>query len=261
VADQAIDWPSTDELIVSRGSPTVAMAVKRGLDVTFGVTLALLAIPLMLAIAVAIRLDSPGPVLFCPTRIGRQGKPFAMLKFRTMVKDAEDRLEALAHLNVAEGMIKIPDDPRVTRIGKWLRRFSLDELPQFLNIIAGHMSLVGPRPHDASEVSHHDLGRDPRLSVRPGLTGLWQVSARSDPSLQSRVRLDAQYVARWSLLLDAKIIAMTVPVVVLGRGGLVEQPIQSNFGLPDSPLQSVVFATPTISGAEISVAAVVDAGT
>lgn len=199
-----------------------ALGVKRSLDISMGVALGMVTLPAMLLIAAAIRLDSPGPALFRANRIGRHGKPFAMYKFRTMVKDAEERLHEFAHLNLGEGMTKIPDDPRVTRIGKVLRRFSLDELPQIVNIIAGHMSMVGPRPHDAHELSKADLEHDPRLSVRPGLTGLWQISARSNPNLASRHHYDLQYVSRWSLLLDAKILAKTVPVVVMGRGGFVD---------------------------------------
>jgi lipopolysaccharide/colanic/teichoic acid biosynthesis glycosyltransferase len=200
----------------------VALAFKRLLDVSVGVVVATITLPLMVAIAVAIRVDSPGPVIFRPTRIGRRGKPFAMYKFRTMVNGAHERLNEVAHLNLADGMTKIPDDPRVTRVGKWLRRFSLDELPQVVNILAGHMSLVGPRPHDSHELPEADLEHDPRLFVRPGLTGLWQISARSDPSLASRVHFDMLYVTGWSLLLDAKILAKTVPVVVLGQGGRVD---------------------------------------
>ena len=201
----------------------VALAIKRCLDISVGLTLCVVAAPLMAAIAVAICLDSPGPALFRPKRIGRHGKPFAMLKFRTMVRDAEERLQEVAHLNVANGMVKIPDDPRVTRVGKWLRRYSLDELPQIINILAGHMSLVGPRPHDVHELAHEDLTQDRRLSVRPGLTGLWQVSARSDPNLASRVHYDLHYVNRWSLVLDATILARTIPVVVRGNGGAVDR--------------------------------------
>lgn len=200
----------------------MALAVKRGLDILLGLALGVLASPLMVSIAAAIRLDSPGPILFRPTRIGRQGRLFTMYKFRTMVPGAEERLQELAHLNVADGMTKIPDDPRITRMGRWLRRFSLDELPQVYNVIAGDMSLVGPRPHDVHELPEGGLEQEPRLSVRPGLTGLWQVSARSDPNLASRVHFDLLYVRGWSLLLDAKILAQTVPVVVLGRGGLVD---------------------------------------
>jgi lipopolysaccharide/colanic/teichoic acid biosynthesis glycosyltransferase len=176
----------------------------------------------MLLIAAAIRLDSPGPALFRARRIGRHGKIFSMYKFRTMVHGAEERLHEYAHLNLATGMIKIPDDPRVTRTGKWLRRFSLDELPQIYNIIAGHMSLVGPRPHDVHDLPHHDLANEPRFGMRPGLTGLWQVNARSDPNLERRIHWDLQYVNNWSLFLDVKLIAKTIPAVVLTKGGCVD---------------------------------------
>ena len=176
----------------------------------------------------AIRLDSPGPVLFRPKRIGRDGKHFVMYKFRTMVRDAHERLDEYAHLNLADGMVKIPHDPRVTRVGKWLRRYSLDELPQIYNVLAGHMSLVGPRPHDVHELANFDLARQPRLKMRPGLTGMWQVNARSDPSLASRIHFDTLYVNGWSLVLDAKILAKTIPTVVLGRGGIVESHPNSN---------------------------------
>jgi lipopolysaccharide/colanic/teichoic acid biosynthesis glycosyltransferase len=196
--------------------------VKRSLDIVMGVALGIVALPAMLLIAAAIRLDSPGPALFRASRIGRHGKVFSMYKFRTMVHGAEGRLHEFAHLNVANGMVKIPDDPRVTWIGKWLRRFSLDELPQVYNIVLGHMSLVGPRPHDVHDLASDDLEHDTRLNMRPGLTGLWQVSARSDPSLESRVRFDLAYVNRWSLLLDAKILAKTIPAVISGKGGKVD---------------------------------------
>lgn len=223
---------SRHNVVAPTRATVLALAVKRLLDMSLGIALATVALPLMVPIALAIRLDSPGPALFRPTRIGKHGQPFAMFKFRTMVKGAEDRLQELAHLNVADGMTKIPDDPRVTRIGKWLRRYSLDELPQILNIIAGHMSLVGPRPHDVCELHPEGLEHDRRLSVRPGLTGLWQVSARSDPSLASRIHHDLQYVTQWSLVLDAKILAQTLPVVLLGRGGMVDgrHPAPAEYG-------------------------------
>jgi lipopolysaccharide/colanic/teichoic acid biosynthesis glycosyltransferase len=202
------------------------LLVKRVLDISVGVAVAALALPLMASIAVAIMLDSPGPALYRPKRIGRNGTVFSMYKFRTMVEDAEAKLQEIAHLNLASGMVKIPNDPRVTRVGRWLRRFSLDELPQVYNVIAGHMSLVGPRPHDVHELPASTLQLDPRLSMRPGLTGLWQVSARSDPDLNRRVHFDHTYIRNWSLLLDMKIIAKTVPTVVRGEGGNVSaQPI------------------------------------
>ena len=213
---------SADSGLDSRPRATeAALGVKRSMDVLLGVAFGAVSFPLMLVIAAAIRLDSPGPALFRAKRIGRHGKPFSMYKFRTMVHGAEERLHEVAHLNVASGMVKIPDDPRVTRTGKWLRRFSLDELPQIYNIVAGHMSLVGPRPHDVHDLPEVDFAHEPRLEMRPGLTGLWQVSARSDPNLESRIRWDLEYINRWSLLLDAKILAKTVPVVVLAKGGLV----------------------------------------
>jgi lipopolysaccharide/colanic/teichoic acid biosynthesis glycosyltransferase len=212
---------SRHNFVAPTRATVLALGVKRLLDVSLGIALIAVTLPLMVLLGLAIRIDSPGPALFRPTRIGKHGKPFAMFKFRTMVHGAQERLQEFAHLNVADGMTKIPDDPRVTRIGKWLRRYSLDELPQILNIIAGHMSLVGPRPHDVHELPRVGLEENPRLSVRPGLTGLWQVSARSDPNFASRVHHDLQYVGQWSLLLDAKILARTVPAVLLGKGGLV----------------------------------------
>ena len=202
-----------------------ALAVKRSIDLVLASTLAILSVPFMLVIATAIALDSPGPVLYRTKRIGRHGRHFPMLKFRTMVADAERRLSEIAHLNVATGMVKIPDDPRVTRVGKWLRRFSLDELPQLFNVLAGHMSLIGPRPHDVAEIVPHAPEHQQRLSMRPGLTGLWQVTARSDPRLETRIHCDVQYVHSWSLLLDAKILAKTVPAVVFARGSQVTQGI------------------------------------
>lgn len=200
------------------------LLVKRLLDISLGVAVATLALPLMASIAVAVVLDTPGPALYRPKRVGRNGSVFSMYKFRTMVHNAEAKLDEIAHLNVATGMVKIPDDPRVTRVGKLLRRFSLDELPQLYNVILGHMSLVGPRPHDVTELVGADLKADPRLAMRPGLTGLWQVLARSDPSLDRRMHFDRTYVSNWSLALDLKIIAKTVPAVVRGDGGSVAKP-------------------------------------
>src|SRR5438270_2540843 len=207
-----------------RRRAAAALLIKRSLDITLGIAIGVLTLPAMLLIATAITFDSPGPALFRAKRVGRGGKLFSMYKFRTMVHGAEERLHELAHLNVANGMVKIPDDPRVTRIGKWLRRFSLDELPQVYNVLLGHMSLVGPRPHDLYDLNHltsTDWENDPRLRMKPGLTGLWQVSARSDPNFENRVRFDLHYVNNWSLLLDAKILARTIPVVVMGEGGKI----------------------------------------
>ena len=204
-------------------SRRTALNAKRVVDIAGGLAFGVLALPAMALIWTVIRLDSPGPALFRAKRIGRGGKTFSMYKFRTMIHGADERLHEYAHLNLANGMVKIPNDPRVTRTGKWLRRFSLDELPQIYNILAGHMSLVGPRPHDVHDLPQTGLQDEPRFGMRPGLTGLWQVSARSDPSLESRVRIDLDYVNRWSLVLDAKILARTVPAVVSGAGGKVQQ--------------------------------------
>src|SRR3989440_1428100 len=222
----------------SRQGVGPALLIKRSLDITLGIALGVLTLPAMLVIATAIRLDSPGPVLFRAKRVGHRGKLFSMYKFRTMVRGAEERLQEFAHLNVANGMVKIPDDPRVTRLGKWLRRFSLDELPQIYNVLLGHMSLVGPRPHDLYDLYHvtsNDWEHDPRLHMKPGLTGLWQVSARSDPNFENRVRFDLHYVNNWSLLLDAKILAKTIPVVVMGEGGKIRHVVQIDASRDNEP--------------------------
>jgi lipopolysaccharide/colanic/teichoic acid biosynthesis glycosyltransferase len=188
-----------------------------------GVALLLLA-PVLLAIAVVIRLTSKGPILFRQTRLGRNGEPFVLYKFRTMVVDAERRLKELEHLNESEGgvLFKIKHDPRITRIGRILRRTSLDELPQLWNILKGEMSLVGPRPlqlRDSLMLAQTDPdGYGQRLFVRPGLTGLWQARSRSETGFEHMLKLDIAYVAEWSLWLDLVIIAETAISVVRGRG-------------------------------------------
>src|SRR5262249_3124071 len=151
------------------------------------------------AIALAIRVTSPGPILFRQERIGARGAPFTMFKFRTMVRDAEARRQEVDHLNEASGpLFKIRRDPRVTRVGRFLRRCSLDELPQLLNVVRGEMSLVGPRPPLRSEVSAYERWHFARLEVRPGMTGLGQVTGRSDRSFEDTVRLDVFYIENWS---------------------------------------------------------------
>ncbi len=183
-------------------------------------TLALLVLsPVLLALMLAVRLDSPGPALFRQTRVGRHDRTFSMLKLRTMTVDAEDQRSALAEHNEVDGnLFKIRGDPRVTRIGRFLRRSSLDELPQLINIVRGQMSLVGPRPALPSEVDayEHDVRR--RLVVKPGLTGLWQVSGRSDLPWEEAVRLDQSYVDNWTLRGDLAILARTFGAVVRQRG-------------------------------------------
>lgn len=175
--------------------------------------------PLMLGVAVLVKADSRGPVLFRQERVGIEGKHFGMLKFRSMVIDAEERLAELAHQNEGNGVLfKIKNDPRITRVGRFLRKYSLDELPQLFNIFAGSMSLVGPRPPLPREVEayEHDVRR--RLLVKPGLTGLWQVSGRSNLSWQDSVRLDLYYVENWSLAGDLVIILRTARAVFRSTG-------------------------------------------
>lgn len=204
--------------------------VKRLLDVTIASALLVVCLPLLAVISCAIWVDSGAPIIFRARRLGKDGTVFTMYKFRTMVRDAPMLLTEYAHLNLGVGMVKIPNDPRVTRTGRWLRAFSFDELPQLWNVIRGDMSLVGPRPHDVGELSLADSAHRLRLSVRPGLTGLWQVAARDDPLLSTRVHLDLSYVQNWSLWIDAKIVLRTIPVVLSGCGDRIshrERPVAS----------------------------------
>lgn len=192
---------------------------KRLFDVTVSALLIVLASPIMAAVAMMVKLGSRGPVLFCQERVGMEGNVFGMYKFRSMIVDAEERLEELSHRNEGNGVLfKIKDDPRVTNVGRILRKYSLDELPQLFNIFAGSMSLVGPRPPLPREVEvyEHDVRR--RLLVKPGLTGLWQVSGRSNLSWQDSVRLDLYYVENWSLAGDLIILLRTVRAVFHSTG-------------------------------------------
>ena len=179
----------------------------------------LLLAPLLLALALWVRLDSRGSALFRQTRVGHNGEEFCVYKFRSMHVDAEERLAALAGLNESDGLLfKMKDDPRVTRAGRVLRRFSLDELPQLLNVVRGDMALVGPRPPLPREVANYATDVHRRLLVKPGITGLWQVSGRSDLSWEDSVRLDLYYVENWSLALDLQILWKTFAAVVASRG-------------------------------------------
>jgi exopolysaccharide biosynthesis polyprenyl glycosylphosphotransferase len=177
----------------------------------------LLTAPLLLAIAVAVRCDSPGPALFRQTRVGRNGHSFRMLKFRTMTIDAEQRRAELD--SECDGpLFKVREDPRITRVGRFLRRYSLDELPQLINVVRGQMALVGPRPALPEEVAAYDADPHRRLAVAPGITGLWQVSGRSDLPWSEAVRLDLAYVDNWSLGLDLAIVVRTLGAVLKHRG-------------------------------------------
>lgn len=197
------------------------LLVKNLVDVLGALFLLVLTSPLLGVVALAIKATSRGPVFFLQRRAGLNGRPFTMIKFRTMVVDAEARKQALSARNEMTGPVfKVTNDPRLTRIGRCLRRHSLDEFPQLLNVLRGEMSLVGPRPLPIEEVARFDdRTHRRRLSVRPGLTGLWQISGRSAISdFREWVRLDLQYIDNWSLWLDCKILLLTVPAVVLGRG-------------------------------------------
>jgi lipopolysaccharide/colanic/teichoic acid biosynthesis glycosyltransferase len=175
--------------------------------------------PLLLTIALAIRLTSAGPVIFRQVRVGRDGEMFTVFKFRTMVVDAERRLGELWHRNESnEVLFKLRQDPRVTAVGRVLRRFSLDELPQLVNVLLGTMSLVGPRPALPSETEQYGRATSRRLLVKPGITGLWQVSGRSDLSWEDSVRLDLYYVENWSFAGDIQILWKTLHAVVSRRG-------------------------------------------
>lgn len=192
---------------------------KRLFDIAVSGFLIILAFPLMLLLAVLVKLDSRGPVLFKQDRVGIEGEHFQMLKFRSMVLDAEARLVELEHRNEGNGLLfKIKDDPRITRVGRILRKYSLDELPQLFNIFSGAMSLVGPRPPLPREVEAYEQDVRRRLLVKPGLTGLWQVSGRSNLSWQDSVRLDLYYVENWSLAGDLVIILRTVRAVFHNTG-------------------------------------------
>ena len=194
-------------------------AIKRATDLVLAGLGIILLSPIWLLIALAIKLDSPGPVLFRQPRAGRYGKPFTVYKFRSMRQDAETELEKLRNLNEAAGpMFKIKDDPRRTRVGRFIRQTSLDELPQLINVLRGEMSLVGPRPALLEEVAQYRDWHRKRLEVQPGITGLWQVSGRSDLSFDEMVMLDIYYGENWSLGLDFSILLRTVPQVFLGDG-------------------------------------------
>jgi exopolysaccharide biosynthesis polyprenyl glycosylphosphotransferase len=193
--------------------------LKRAFDFCVSSVALLLVSPLLAAIAVAIRLDSPGPVLFRQRRVGKDGELFEMLKFRSMVTEADQRREELSHLNEAgDGLFKIADDPRVTRVGRLIRRSSLDELPQLINVLRGEMSLVGPRPLIPAEDAQIEGWYRNRLKIRPGITGYWQYLGSSRIPLNEMVRLDMSYVSGWSLWKDVRIVMRTIPHVFARRG-------------------------------------------
>jgi exopolysaccharide biosynthesis polyprenyl glycosylphosphotransferase len=197
----------------------LGLALKRVIDIAGSLLGLVVLSPLLLATAVTIRFRDGPPFLFRQTRAGLHGRPFAILKFRTMVPNAEERLAEVQHLNERNGIVfKATDDPRVTPLGRTLRTTSIDELPQLWNVLKGEMSLVGPRPPLVTEVAEYDVWHRRRLSMKPGITGLWQVEARREPEFDRWVERDLAYIDRWSLLLDLKILLRTLPVVI-GRTG------------------------------------------
>jgi exopolysaccharide biosynthesis polyprenyl glycosylphosphotransferase len=200
------------------GDP-LALLAKRAFDVAVsGAAVALLS-PLLLAVSLAIVVDSPGPVLFRQRRVGRNGREFWLYKFRSMRADAEAHLARLRDQNEADGPVfKMRNDPRITRVGRFLRKTSIDELPQFWNVLRGDMSVVGPRPPIPSEVREYHRWQRRRLSMRPGITCIWQISGRSDVKFDRWMELDLQYIDNWSFWDDLKIVFKTIPVVLIGKG-------------------------------------------
>ena len=222
VVGSAVEFDHLDGLTVLGvrrfGLTRSSHALKRAFDLTAG-TIALVAVaPIMLVIAVAIRIESRGPILFRQTRVGKSGRRFQMLKFRSMVVDAEERKEALRPRNETEGLFKIADDPRITRVGRVLRMTSLDELPQLLNVWRGEMSLVGPRPLVVDEDAQVQGWDRHRLHLTPGMTGHWQILGSARLPMQEMVGIDYLYVANWSLWTDVKILIRTIPYMVSRRG-------------------------------------------
>jgi lipopolysaccharide/colanic/teichoic acid biosynthesis glycosyltransferase len=196
-----------------------ALFLKRLVDVSLCTIALFVSWPLLLAIALAIKLESPGPVIYASPRAGKKGQIFFCYKFRTMFDGADHLRDSLREFNERQDpFFKIADDPRLTRFGRFLRKYSLDELPQFWNVLKGEMSLVGPRPHPADDYARYRPEDHRRLDVKPGITGLWQVTERTNPSFETCMTLDLEYMRSWSLLLDLKILMRTVPTVLSGDG-------------------------------------------
>jgi len=200
-------------------SDETELAFKRALDVAVSMLILVLTAPVLLIAALAIRLTSPGSILFKQERIGLNGRIFTLYKFRTMIEDAHERRGEVTHLNEMTGPVfKAKDDPRVTAVGRWMRRFSLDEIPQLWNVLKGDMSLVGPRPPIPEEVASYHRWHRRRLSMKPGLTCLWQISGRNQIDFDRWMQMDLQYIDNWSPSLDLKILLRTIPAVLSGRG-------------------------------------------
>jgi exopolysaccharide biosynthesis polyprenyl glycosylphosphotransferase len=198
---------------------TVQRFITRLIDIIVSASILLIGLPLWLCLALAVRLSSQGPILFRQARVGINSNQFFMYKFRSMYPNADQRLAQLLSHNEAQGPIfKMKDDPRVTPVGKFIRRTSLDEIPQLINVLKGDMSLVGPRPPLPREVAQYEVWQRGRLAIKPGLTGLWQVRGRSDLSFDEGVLMDLYYIENWSLRLYLQILFRTVPAVLFSRG-------------------------------------------
>lgn len=211
-----------------RLSSDFQLRVKRLTDVLASLSLGVLSLPLMAVIAILIKLDSEGPAVYRANRVGKRGRLFVLYKFRSMFVGAETQLEQLAHLNLGGPfLIKIPNDPRVTRVGRILRKYSLDEIPQLWNVLKGDMSLVGPRAQAPNEVALYSDQQKRRLAVLPGITGLWQVTARSDPRFETMVSKDLEYIDNWSWWLDLKIMLRTASVILQGKDAS-PKPVESS---------------------------------
>jgi exopolysaccharide biosynthesis polyprenyl glycosylphosphotransferase len=199
--------------------PAMGLAVKRLMDVVLSAMGLLLTSPLLLIAALWIRLDSRGPAIYTAQRVGKKGRKFNCYKLRTMVEDADAHKQELREANERNGpFFKMTGDPRITRCGKWLRKYSIDELPQLVNVVKGDMSLVGPRPHPLDDYERYTIEHLRRLEVKPGVSGSWQVMARRDPSFETSMKLDLEYIEGWSLWLDLKILVRTIPVVLRANG-------------------------------------------
>jgi lipopolysaccharide/colanic/teichoic acid biosynthesis glycosyltransferase len=193
-------------------------ALKRMLDVIIAGLLVIALSPLLILISLMIKLDSNGPVIYKRRLLGYKGQEFNMLKFRTMALNSDDLVETMPHQEEFKKNHKLKDDPRITRVGRFLRKHSLDELPQLVNVLSGDMSLVGPRPIHPVELHHYDGQANLMQSIKPGMTGLWQVSGRSNLNYEERVRLDIFYVRNWSIRLDIELLLKTIPEVIKGPG-------------------------------------------
>jgi len=208
-----------DSILRARPILITGLLVKRIMDLLLSAIGVLVLWPFLLAIALAVKLESAGPVIYASLRAGKKGQKFVCYKFRTMIDGADGLKDFLRQFNERQDpFFKIVDDPRVTRLGRFLRKYSLDELPQLWNVLKGDMSLVGPRPHPLDDCARYRPEDHRRLDVKPGMTGLWQVTARRDPSFETCMILDLEYMKRWSLLLDYKILLWTIPAVLSGEG-------------------------------------------